>query len=128
MCHSATFAAATLAPERKSIAINDQLQLGAFAFPGQPHGLATPFGRREGGINKALTEIDPAFLSETTHDRRQRLAKGLVGTPKLKPVMHRRLARKTLRQVLPLDARVQNEKIASSTARPSFQGRPRRGA
>src|SRR5215210_4982008 len=95
--------------QRKSLAVNDYLQLGALAFPGQPDPFATSFGGRKGGIYKALIEVDPPFLREAAHDPGEQLPEGLVSAPKLQAVMHRGLGRKTLRQVFPLNARVQNK-------------------
>src|SRR5207302_210013 len=54
--------------KRKPLAVNDYLQLGAFAFPGQTDPFAASFGRCKSGIDKALIEVDPPLLRKAAHD------------------------------------------------------------
>src|SRR5262245_38956569 len=96
--------------KRKSMGVNHYLQFRSLALTGETHGRTPAFGGGKSGVHKALFQVDAPVFNKLSNDLCKQSSKGFRLAPQLQVVVHRRLGRKGLRQILPLNAGMQNKK------------------
>jgi len=105
--------------ERKTMTIDDSHDLHALAAFRGTDPFASPFGGSKGRVDEALRFVDAPLLAQRVRQIGEDVPKHLVATPALETTMHGLVVWKTLREHVPLGARVQNPKHR-------FQDVPRR--
>jgi len=95
--------------QRNSFGINDQLQFCSLALARQSNSFSSALGRREGGINKTFLQINPTLLDQVADDGGKDLTEDVRTTPRFEVIVDRAFGRESPRQMLPLNARMQNK-------------------
>jgi len=101
------------------MAIHNREDLHAFATAGRPDAVATTLGRGKRRIDETLAFVNYPVLAHRIRQLGENFAQHLAFAPLLKPAMHRFVIGITLRQHVPLRARVQDPQHG-------FQDRARR--
>jgi len=94
---------------RNSLLINNKLQFRSLSFTGQADTLTASLGCGKRRVDKALVEAHSPLINQIADDGREDFAENVGLAPGLQIIMNRAFRRKGSRQVLPLNARVQNE-------------------
>ena len=94
--------------ERQPLPVHDPHDFHAFSALRRADLRATPLRRREHRVNETLRFVQAAPLAERIGHIHQDIPEHLVAAPRLEAAMHGLVVRITLRQHMPLGARVQN--------------------
>src|SRR5271165_7064292 len=94
--------------ERQTVTIHDRHDFQAFSSLRRTDVRTSALRHREGCVDEALFFVQHATRAKLVGDVGQNPAQNLAMAPSLKPAMHRFVIRITLRQHVPLRARVQN--------------------
>ena len=94
--------------ERQTVTIYNRHDFQAFSSFRRAHVRASALGHCKGRVDKALFFVQHATRAKFVGDVSQNSTQNLALTPSLKPTMRRFVVRITLRQHVPLRARVQN--------------------
>src|ERR1700730_2280471 len=101
--------------ERQAVAIHNRHDFQALSALGRSDLRTSTLGHREGCIDEALFFIQRAALAKLVGNIHQSPAQNLVSAPALKAAMYGFVVRITLRQHVPLRARVEYPQHAFSS-------------
>ena len=111
--------------ERQPLPVHDPHDFHAFSALRRADLRATPLRRREHRVNETLRFVQAAPLAERIGHIHQDIPEHFVAAPRLEAAMHGLVVRITLRQHMPLGARVQNpqDRLQHPTGRNGFATR-----